>query len=370
LKAELTEDISGLNFLEPEWNDLLSRSKVDTIFLTWEWIHSWFEVVGETVKPFIVSVRGSDRRLLGIAPFYIVHYRLVGVVPYKVLRFAGDYASGMDYPDWIVDQESEGAVTTAIVELLADVRKRWDCIWMSNVSGWTGAEERILKTCREAGFHCHTRPRVFAYVDLPEKMESYLKMLSGNRRQQLARQTRKILGRKGASNTKVVDTHQLPRFLDYLFDLHNRRWAVLGKKGTFERKPNEARFYREFTPRAFDKGWLRLYGLEKDGELKAVQIGYVYNRIYFQIQEGFDPDYIEGAGNVLRAKVIEDCIEEGVKTYDFLGEMTEHKRRWLSKERTGFDFFIGRKCAKNTLLFLKEVWPSGKYLRPVVLPGG
>jgi len=91
--------------------------------------------------------------------------------------------------------------------------------------------------------------------------------------------------------------------------------------------------------------------LKEQGEFKAVQLGYVYRNAFHQMQEGFDPEYVRGAGNVLRAKVIEECIAEGIGVYDFLGEMTEHKRRWRAKERMGHDLFIGNRNLRNRLLF-------------------
>jgi CelD/BcsL family acetyltransferase involved in cellulose biosynthesis len=83
------------------------------------------------------------------------------------------------------------------------------------------------------------------------------------------------------------------------------------------------------------------------------------------MQEGFDPLYVKGAGHVLRAKSIENCIAEGIEAYDFLGDMTDHKRRWLATERFGYDLFIAAPHMKARLLFLRDVWPTGRFLRPV-----
>jgi hypothetical protein len=85
------------------------------------------------------------------------------------------------------------------------------------------------------------------------------------------------------------------------------------------------------------------------------------------MQEGFDPTYVKGVGNVLRLKVIETCIEEGIQGYDFLGELTEHKRTWGAEKRIGYNLYIGHRSLKNVLLFTKEVWPTGRFLRPSLL---
>jgi len=119
---------------------------------------------------------------------------------------------------------------------------------------------------------------------------------------------------------------------------------------------------------AREKGWLRIYGLSAGGALKAVQLGYAYNGVFYQIQEGFDPEFTPGAGNVLRAAIIEDCISGKLKGYDFLGEMTEHKKRWSAAPRSGCHLFIGNRKIKNAVLFHGGIWPTGRYLKPSILP--
>ena len=44
------------------------------------------------------------------------------------MRVMGDYGSGAEYLDWIVDADREGPVSHAIAEALADHSQFWDCI--------------------------------------------------------------------------------------------------------------------------------------------------------------------------------------------------------------------------------------------------
>jgi len=368
MKSEVIEAWPGFFSLEKEWNGLLSNSRADTIFLTWEWMKSWVEVAGKSIIPFIISVRDNKGALVGIAPFYLAELRLLGLVPYHVLRIMADYATGLDYADWIVRKDCEAEVSQSIVKVLSTYSKHWDCIWIPNVAGWTGARERIFLTCKERGFLCHERPRDFGSFDLPEDVNTYMRTLSPKKRAETRLRIRNILGINGVTTSRCRTVDELPRFLNGLFDLHYRHWRQRGEEGTFRRKPVQALFYRIFTKAALEKGWLRLCGLEDHGEFKAVQIGYVYNNIFHSLQEGFDPDYKPGVGHALRYKVIEACIDEKVSSYDFLGEMTAHKKRWGAKKRMGFDFFIGHKSLKNRLLFSRDIWPTGRFLRPVNLP--
>jgi CelD/BcsL family acetyltransferase involved in cellulose biosynthesis len=364
MKVDILDHWEQVETLEPEWNSLLVTSKANTIFLTWEWISTWAKAGGKMNPPFVICVRDVAGNLVGIAPFYMSKLRLSNIIPYRTLRIMADVATGAEYPDLIVSPQAEQEVTRIMIDTLVRSRSRWDCLWLPNVASWTGAEGRLLNPCHEAGLVSRARPCDFGVVELPDNMNAYLRALSSNKRQQLRAETKRISRRTAVSIKRCEMAGQIPRFLEALFDLHHRRWKTREEEGSFRRKPQLVEFYKQFVPRAHERGWLWLFALEDQAEIKAVQLGYVYNNTFCQIQEGFDPDYEKGVGNVLRAHVIEACITAGVSTFDFLGEMSEHKRRWGAQIRTGSDLFIGRQRLKNKPLFSVGLWPTGRFLRP------
>jgi CelD/BcsL family acetyltransferase involved in cellulose biosynthesis len=181
---------------------------------------------------------------------------------------------------------------------------------------------------QQAGWCCHVRPTDVAHLDRPADAETYRKRLLRNKRQRLRAGLWRITDGGGASVVRCETADQFPRFIDALLDLHYRRRLLAGEVGAFGRKPREARFYRRFGLVTLEHRILVLSGREHASALKAVQYGYVYGGVYHQMQEGFDPDYENGAGNMLRGKTIHALIAQGVRGYDFVGEATEHKRLW------------------------------------------
>ena len=344
------------------WNELLRQSAASTIFLTWQWINTWLDVMHPEAELLVVVVEDENGRMVAITPFYHTRMRLLGAVDYRCLRVIGDCESGAEYPDLIVRAGYEQAVMRLLIEALLERHNKWDCLWLPNVAGWTGALERFQALCSLAGFYLHERERNFASVTLPDTHERYWELLSGNARSNIRRHTKR-LGVAYVELVRCEDAIDVPRFLTALFDLHRRRWAGVGEEGSFVRRPRMVRFYEQFAPAALKQGWLRLYALKVDGVVRAVQYGYAYNGTFHQLQEGFDPETFRGIGNILRNLVFKACIEEGLNDYDFLGEFTDHKRRWGAKIRFGHDLFAGRPGMKNRLLFTKYVWPTGRYLR-------
>jgi len=115
---------------------------------------------------------------------------------------------------------------------------------------------------------------------------------------------------------------QVPDMLAALCELHQQRWQARGQPGCFGPGSAMRRFHEQFAPLARRRGWLRLYTLELDGVVRAVQYGLAYAGHFLQLQEGYDAGAPTGVGNVLREHVFRASIAEGLRGYDFLGEFT------------------------------------------------
>ncbi len=363
MKTGLIRQWDELTKISDQWNNLLSRSGADSIFLRWEWINTWKDTFKNDVEPFVVTVSDHDGHIIGLAPFYVVEYRLCKTLRYKVLRILADSASGSEYPAWIVpDSEQSDEVYNAIIDMLGSVRDQWDCLWMQGVRTW-GSQARSIFKAAKRGFFINNRRTNSSEISLEGYEGGYIDLLSRNMRSQLRRDEKKVLTQGGFNVTKCVNEQDVDQYLDALFSLHDVRWGNKGLTGMFERRPKEVDFYRKFVPEALRQGWLRMYALHQEDTIKAVQLGYVYNNRYNQIQEGFDPAKSSGAGNTLRLYVMDECIREGLSDYDFLGEHTEHKRRWGGKARACYDLLIGMKSPRNMVLFKACIWPTGRFFK-------
>ena len=364
LSAALLRRWNDLDALRPEWNTLLQASAADTVFLTWEWIKAWVDAFGWRREPLLIAVRDRSGRLCALAPLYREAYVLPGGFRYRMLRVMGDRPTAAEYPDWIVRRDCEALGVERIAQEL-NRYPDWDGLWMPQVSGWTGGCERIASNCRKRGLHVLVRSIPFACADLPASIATYEQSLNPDRRRKLRTERKRILGREQVRILRTESASDLAQHLGALIELHTLRRRRLGDEGAFAGRPEEERFYRKFAPVALDRGWLRLYVLREQNAIKAAQLGYCYNGVLLQVQEGFDPDYLDGVGNVLRFEAIRQCIEEGVRAYDFLGGYGDHKRRWGAALRHGHDLFIGRNSWLNRVMFRAGVWPTGKYLHPL-----
>lgn len=352
-----------LEMFAADWSALLERSAANSIFLTPAWIATWLEVVAPDVEIAFAWARDDAGTLVGLAPFFRRRMNLVGFLPFETLQIAGGVDSGGEYPDLIVEPDCEEAAISAMAVALATAGN-WDCIWCPYVAGWNGARGRWSKLHVHIGMMAHERASEFACVQLPDSHDALRQALPEKMRKHLKQYVRRLSVEGPWRFVDFVAEGRIDEGFDALVALHTQRWQERDESGAFTDERRMAEFCRRFGRVAAERGWLRLIGMRDGARIGAVQLGYAYNGEFLAIQEGFDPSIQPPAiGHVLRDVSMQRCIAEGLKAYDFLGEYTDHKRRWNAQLRTGFDLFAGRRTLKNKLLFTRPVWPTGRFLR-------
>jgi CelD/BcsL family acetyltransferase involved in cellulose biosynthesis len=328
LSVTLIEDETVFSLLKEEWNGLLSNSRSDTIFLTWEWLEAWWRCFRHEEQLWLLLVKDARGILVGIAPLRLTVERGIGRVPIKCLRFIGDRLAGSEYLDFIIQKGLEETVLRAIFQYLHKQHRSWDLLRLHLVPASSPTIPFLTSWAEKARQSLRKESIVCASIPLPNNWDSYLKTLRPRFRTSLRSKARNLNNNHQVTVLQPKDAGQLPAHLDAMFKLHQARWAEAGKPGSFalEHKRN---FYQLIAQRFCVQGWLRFYLLMIDGELLAAQFGFAYNKVLFHLQEGTslaNPAW--SVGNVLRAHVIKQIIDEGFTEYDFLGGVTFHKENW------------------------------------------
>ena len=363
LTASILTSWQKIQDLSGEWNKLLEASNADSIFLRWEWMKTWHSVTPVNIAVYCVIVRNERGDLVAIFPLYFKRYKYLGVLNIRVLCPLADSNCGSEYPDIIADRSYGQSVYNKIFEALSESTEMWDIIWMPRRSGWQGASlHHITQACRSHQFEMGHQDHIFSYIDLPKDFDYFLKRMSRKRRQHRKSYCKKVFVEDAAEYVTCTQKEDVDTFLNELFRLHEKRWLKKGHRGCFARYPTMRNFYQKFAPIAFEQGWLSMSGVKKDNEFKAVQIGYIYNDVYYALQEGFDTDYISGVGEALRLEKIRALISMGISTYDFLGEQTQHKHSWTAKRRKGNDIVIYNRSMSTTKAYILGNWAVIRYL--------
>src|SRR5215510_14908358 len=132
MAIQVLRHIEEFSALRAEWNDLLSRSSADTIFLTWEWLFSWWQSYASPRDfLYIIVVREDTGELVGIVPTYVHVKAWLPLRTVKILRFIGDGSGDSDYLDAILLQGREDHVLSSVWQWLGEQRASWDLLQLS-----------------------------------------------------------------------------------------------------------------------------------------------------------------------------------------------------------------------------------------------
>ena len=329
MSVEILKDTERLRGMRQEWNELLADSASDCLFLTWEWLSTWWRYLSRDRKLFIATVR-SRGRLLAIAPLVVRPPGISSILPFSAREFMGTGSVGSDYLDVIIRRGEEAGAGKALAECMTGIDlaieleqvKIGDCSVagigrLMRTRGWSVQEEQT---------------NISRYIDLAGRSwPSYLASLGRAHRYNFKRRLRRLQREFDLRFEKHVTEEERRAALARLMALHGARWR--GYSRAFH-TPNHQSFHEEITRLACERGWLRFYTLWLDGEPVAALYGFRYGRVFYFYQSGFDPAYSKySTGLVTMGLCIESAIEEGVAEYDMLQGVEQYKELWAHESR-------------------------------------
>jgi CelD/BcsL family acetyltransferase involved in cellulose biosynthesis len=336
--------------LEKEWNTILQESRSDTIFLTWEWLNTWWKAYGNGKELYVLQIlKNGDK--IGLVPLYRRTISKYEVLSFRALTLLGDGSGDSDYLDWIALKGQEELVGQAVVEFLFQHSEDWDLILLNEIPETSPNIPIFRRLFGDKGCYFEQISVLCPYVNLPAEWDDYIQSLKPRMRTKIRSLSRQLEENHKIAFVNCEQTDELPFRLESFFDLHNQRWRKEGKEGVFVSQ-TKRHFYEEMSSLFLSRGWLRFYSLNVDGRFAAHQFCFEYGKKMFLLQEGYDPKWTEfGVGNVLRAYIFRDCINRKLEVYDFLGGVTQHKLSWGALVKNSFRISIGSSKIKNGIFF-------------------
>ena len=303
MKIDVLPGLAALD--EARWAALLDRSRLPTIFLTWQWQTEWSLAFASDRPQQILTATDADGSLAGVLPLYEDgpgRQRIVGGVDIS------------DYLDVIAAAGREEEVWQALLQHRAGQSDEWDLHGIRAASATATllpalAPAHGLRATVERQDRCPV-------LALPKTWDEYLAGLSGKDRHELRRKMRRLERElPGATVRSHAALSGWDLAMTRFLTLH--RLSKVGK-ARFMDEPME-RFFRSATAALVAKGWVRLWFLEHEDAPVAAFICLEHAGRVGLYNSGFDPARAQLApGIVLLAHVIRDAIERGLPIFDFL----------------------------------------------------
>lgn len=329
MKVERIQDLESLKEQKDRWNELLFSSEQNCIFLTHEWISSWWKCFSEDNSLEILIFKDEKENPVGIAPFMTKN---------KTLRFIASHEVS-DYCDVITVNGRRKEFYENLLNYFrinySDIKK----IELMNIksSSPTLAFLPSLVLEHEFSSSC-TETEVAPLLELPSSYEDYMRRLSKKTRHELRRKLRRMESLKGVKTEKITDTKELQSSIKTFIALHKKGGS--SKEKFWERK-GMSDFFHEITYRFSLQKWVELNFLLYEDRVLAGLLDFSYSdQIYFY-NVAFDRDFAwYSPGLFLFNYCIKQAISEGKRKVDFLRGREKYKYYFGAEESKIFQLTL------------------------------
>ena len=332
LLVTVIEDPARLEHLSAEWSELMNESEADCLFLTSEWLETWWRHFSRDKWTLHVVTVRRQSRLLGIMPLCTRPRTFGGLITCRSTEFLGAGLIGSDYLDAIIRRGEEEPVSRALIEFFERERP---LLTLTHVSASSNGAYGIARELERCGWLVERNPiDTCPYISLEGRTwESYLASLGSNHRYNFQRRLKNLQAQGTVLFDAVEKEDQRREGLDSLRSLHNLCWKIRGGSQAMQ-SVQEWAFHESFSRLALERGWLRLFLLRMNGRPIAALYGFLYKRRFYFYQSGYDPAWRrDSVGLITMGLAIKQAIAEEAEEYDLLHGTESYKFLWTGETR-------------------------------------
>lgn len=320
--------------LSSVWNAFLQQTPSDSVFLTWEYLSTWWEIYGGDFELRIITARDEQGSLVGIAPLMAGRGHTFPRRHFRHLTFLGGLGDSLaEYQDFMILPGWESEVIPAFLELIeGELSCDWEVLLLRDGDERSPNIAPLLASMASRGNHAlifDSRPA--PHIRLPGSWEAFLSARSKNFKKQFNNHWNRLHKNHHVEWLEAGKDLPVSDAMKIVAGLNRLRW---GQKGDTFRSASFSRFHERLAAVFRDKGWLFLRILRVDGQDAAARYDYVYNGKLWNYQNGWRPELEHlSLGKMLIGYSVKWCIEQGFAEYDFLGGTADYKTSWATGSR-------------------------------------
>jgi CelD/BcsL family acetyltransferase involved in cellulose biosynthesis len=219
----------------------------------------------------------------------------------------------------------------------------------------------LVNDLSASGCSIHRQSRLSCWrLDLPTDWDCYVASLGKHLRRDV-----RCLDRDSSAGRVALHVatrlDELPRAMEILVDLHQRRRKMLGERGCFASARFTA-FHRDVIPELLRRGRVQLYWIEIDGRPAAAEYHLVGDGMLFVYQSGMEPELlVHKPGILINLMILRRAIEQGYWAYDFLRGDEPYKARFGAQSRASLELRIVPPRA--TARLRHNLWQAGSSVK-------
>jgi CelD/BcsL family acetyltransferase involved in cellulose biosynthesis len=354
------------DLIKEEWNELLGRSSSDSVFLRWEWIHTWWDVFKRN-RTLLILILRRDGRLIGVAPFTIDRE---GLLQHRIVKLCSEELSP-DYMDIVAETGRETEAAQAVMRYLRQSAGEWDVIALDNLRPQSPL---LADTSLFEGFAFSSRiSQHCPYINIEGTFEDYFRSRHRLTGFTLEKKYKKLTETQNVVHRSIQDKASFEKSLEDLFAMHGKRMESKQMQSHFI-APDSQRFHRQLGAYFVENKILNFQCLYAGGVAVGAFYGFNYRNKVYVYQNSFNPDWARwSVGAVLWMLGLQRAFQEGYKEFDFLKGTERYKSLWTDAMHEEMLLIVYNKSFRGQILrgvrwliaVLRKIkhWPD-RWIRP------
>lgn len=318
-----------------------------TIYLTFDWLQTWWEHYGRHARLRLFYFTEQDR-IVGLLPLYLESF---GVGP---LRTVVARLVGANIPPKAFNPPIRSDLAgTMLAQVIGHLFEKDACDLFSLGGMTSDCLPAAAMEFAAAATHNVAQPPVFHLRDvstrfrLPTTFEEYLASLGASERKSRLKRLRNLDRNFQVERDIIAEPDRAVAEFEAFAALHTNQWRQVGKGGHFEAWPGALAYNRDLVHRQARQGRVQFFRLLLNGQTVASRYTFrLGDTLYSELPARAvgDPWDGLGIGALSLIRFTEQAIEAGIREIDSgLGAYTHKTQLGGDQIQVGVWHVVGRR---------------------------
>ncbi len=302
-----------------------------------------------------IHMDGAGDGLRGLLPGY---RHIDGLLRWRRLGIVTDIYPGRT---GLLAADPRAAVAGALLEHALVADRRWDLFTFGVVAG-SDSEHILCEFAETHGLQTEIlQEEICPYIAFPESWEAYLQSVTRKFRYNVRNREKKFRAAGDVELRCISRPDECDDFLDTMLDIDRDSWKE--EAGTsMTQRPEQAIYHRRIAPLCARQGLLRCYLLMLNGEAIAYLFGMLDGTVYYNLKSSYREQHRQlSPGVVLKAMIMRELVDQGLRTWDFVGTAEPHKLQWSKDTYTLRQYAVFNRTLRGRLLHGRQ--RVGRFVR-------
>ena len=327
--------IGELEGLREPWDALLRQSPASHLFLSHDWVCTWWKHFGGDRRLFTLVFRRDDR-ILGIAPLLLERRRRRGIP----VRQIGLLLNGCAQQSGLIFPAQKRDVFRAFVRHLQDCADQWDLVDLNGIPELSGDLPEI-EAAAEGSSISVVRRWQFETLSLEYRgrPEVFMKSRTAHFRKRLKAAEKHLHELGSVALRRYTSPEDLESGFSRLLDVERRSWKLEGGTAILN-QPGWLEFYRDVIGIFGRKAGCQIRVIEIDGSPVASILVIVYDGVVYALRIFIDQSLSRASlGNLMMHFLMTDAWTPEIRAIDF-DRRTPFISRWSNRSDVYHGVFL------------------------------